>query len=100
MVDLARWEDYGTYLGNEPDLNNDFSKVDNVKFKVGCELPESDFSNPYVVVLKKENTQVRHYERFRNPPVYYSGYAEYPQSLTLEDFSDGKYVAVRIANLK
>lgn len=99
-VDMARWQDYGTYLGNEPDLNNDFSKVSTVKFKVGCELPEQDFLNPYIVVLKKANTQTRYYERMRNPPVYYTGPTGYPQNLSLEDFTNGDYVAIKIANLK
>lgn len=98
-VDMARWSDYGTYLGNEPDLKNDFSKVSTVKFKLGCELPESDFSKPYIVVLKKANTQVRNEERMRNPPIYYYGSAGYPQSLNIDDFNNGEYVAVKIANL-
>lgn len=97
-VDMARWSDYGTYLGNEPDLKNDFSKVSTVKFKVGLELPESDFSKPYIVVLKKDNTQIRHEDRMRNPPVYYNGAPNYPQTLTLDDFTNGNYVALKIAN--
>lgn len=98
-VDMARWSDYGTYLGNEPDLKNDFSKVSTVKFKLGCELPESDFSKPYIVVLKKVNSQVRNEERMRNPPIYYYGDAGYPQSLTIDDFNGENYVAIKIANL-
>lgn len=98
-VQMARWQDYGTYLGNEPDLNNDFSKVSTVKFKLGLELPETDFSKPYILVLKKENTQIRHTERMRNPPVYYTGEAGYPAILTIDDFSNGGYVAIKIANL-
>lgn len=98
-INMARWSDYGTYLGNEPDLKNDFSKVSTVKFKVGLELPESGFSKPYVVVLKKENSQVRNEDRMSNPPIYYYGEANYPQTLTLNDFTDGNYVALKIANL-
>lgn len=98
-VDMARWSDYGTYLGNEPDLKNDFSKVSTVKFKLGCELPEEVFSKPYIVVLKKANTQVRNEERFRNPPIYYSGNAGYPQTLNIDDFNNDNYVAIKIANI-
>lgn len=98
-VDMARWSDYGTYLGNEPDLKNDFSKVSTVKFKLGCELSEDVFSKPYIVVLKKANTQIRNEERMRNPPIYYFGDAGYPQSLNIDDFNDGNFVAVKIANL-
>lgn len=98
-VDMARWSDYGTYLGNEPDLKNDFSKVSTVKFKLGCELPEDVFSKPYIVVLKKANTQARNEERMRNPPIYYYGEAGYPQTLTIDDFNNGNYVAIKIANI-
>ncbi len=98
-VQMGKWQDYGTYLGNEHDLKNDFSKVSTVKFKLGLELPDADFSKPYILVLKKENTQVRHYERMRNPPIYYQGSAGYPNSLTIENFSNGNYIAVKIANL-
>lgn len=98
-IEMARWDDYGTYLGNYNDNNNDFSKVSTVKFKLGCELPEEDFAKPYVVVLKKSNTQSRHYNRFANPPISYSGSAGYPQILKLDNFTDGDYVAIKVANL-
>lgn len=98
-VQMGRWQDYGTYLGNEHDLKNDFSKVSTVKFKLGLELPDADFSVPYIIVMKKTNTQARHYERFRNPPVYYEGNAGYPQILNMDNFSNGEFVAIKIANL-
>ncbi len=98
-VQMGRWRDYGAYLGNEHDLNNDFSKVSTVKFKLGLELPDEDFTKPYVVVLKKANTQRYHYNRMDNPPISYKGDADYPSTLTIEDFSDGDYVAIKIANL-
>lgn len=98
-VQMGRWQDYGTYLGNEPDLKNDFSKVSTVKFKLGLELPDANFSAPYIIVLKKANTQVRHSERFRNPPIYYDGNAGYPQTLNIDNFNQGDYVAIKIANL-
>lgn len=98
-VNMARWSDYGTYLGNEPDLKNDFSKVSTVKFKLGCELPEDVFSKPYIVVLKKANTQVRNEDRMRNPPINYYGAAGYPQTLSIDDFNNGDYVAIKIANI-
>ena len=98
-IEFARWDNYGSYLGNEPDTRNDFSKVNTVSFKLGCEVNESILNKPYVIVLKKSNTQSRHYERFENPPITYSGEANYPASLSIEDFSNN-YVAIRVANLK
>ncbi len=98
-VQMGRWQDYGTYLGNEHDLNNDFSKVSTVKFKLGLELSDADFTAPYIVVLMKENTQIRNYERFRNPPIYYEGKDGYPQTLDIDKFNNGNYIAIKIANL-
>lgn len=98
-VNFARWSDYGCYLGNEPDLKNDFSKVSTVKFRVGAQLEDIYFKKPYVIVLKKANTLSRHYDRFENPPVSYYGDASYPSTLTIDNFNNGKYVALKIANL-
>lgn len=98
-VNFARWSDYGCFLGNEPDLKNDFSKVNTVKFRVGAELEDIYFKKPYIVVLKKANTLSRHYERFDNPPVSYYGDAGYPSTLKIDDFNNGQYVALKIANL-
>ncbi len=97
-IQFARWDDYGTYLGNEPDLHNDFAKVSTVKFKLGCETNEDVFTKPYMVVLKLANTQERHYDRFQNPPYWYTGDHGYPSSLAIDDFKSN-YKAVKIANL-
>ena len=97
-IEFARWDDYGTYLGNEPDFHNDFAKVNTVKFKLGCELPERILSKSYIVVIKLENTQSREYDRFGNPPYSYKGNAKYPSTLTIDDFKSN-YKAVKIANL-
>lgn len=98
-VNFARWSDFGCYLGNEPDLKNDFSKVSTVKFRVGAQLEDIYFKKPYVIVLKKANTLSRHYDRFENPPVSYYGDASYPSTLTIDNFNNGKYVALKVANL-
>lgn len=97
-IEFARWDDYGSYLGNEPDNHNDFAKVNTVKFKLGCEVPESVLSKPYIVVMKLANTQTRNYDNLRNPPYWYSGNSGYPSSLTIEDFNTD-YKAVKISNL-
>ena len=98
-VEFARWSDYGHYLGNYHDNINDFAKVNTVKFRVGAQIEDDYFKKPYVVVLKKANTLSRHYDRYENPPVSYSGDANYPSSLTIEDFNKGIYVALKVANL-
>lgn len=97
-IEFARWDDYGSYLGNEPDNHNDFAKVNTVKFKLGCEVSADIFAKPYIVVLKLSNTQERNYDRFRDPAYWYSGTAGYPSSLSIEDFNSD-YKAVKISNL-
>lgn len=98
-TEFNRWEDYGTYLGNYHDSHNDFAKVNTVRFKLGLQLSDEKLSKPYAIVLMKKNALVRGYERFRNPPVYYSGSADYPSTLSVNDFGN-KYTIVKRYNLK
>lgn len=101
IVRFTRWRDYGSYLGNYSDNGNDFSKVSSVNFKIGYEASEETAKKPYAIVLLKENTLLRQYERFDNPPVSYTGRVDYPYSLRLEDFTkeDSHYVVIKVANL-
>lgn len=100
-TEFARWKDYGTYLGNTHDFGNDFAKTSSVRFKIGAEVSEDIIKGPYALIMKKENVLNRNYDRFKNPPVSYSGYVSYPSTLRLEDFTkDGSaFVVVKIANL-
>lgn len=101
LIRFARWEDYGTYLGNYHDNGNDFSKTSTVKFKLGTEVSKDVTQKAYAVVLKKDNCMTRKYDRFNNPPVSYSGSSNYPGILKLDDFTceDSEYAVVKIANL-
>ena len=98
-TEFNHWEDYATYLGNYHDSHNDFSKVNTVKFKLGLQVSDEILARPYAIVLMKKNVLIRQYERFRNPPVYYSGDANYPSSLSLERFKSN-YVMIKRFNLK
>lgn len=98
-VEFARWEDYGTYLGNYHDSHNDFAKVNTVKFKVGLQVPDRILSAPYALVVKKENCLSRSYNKYDNPPVKYQGNASYPQTLSVDDFKE-QYILVQIKNIK
>lgn len=98
-TEFNRWEDYATYLGNYHDSHNDFAKVNTVKFKLGVQISDEKLSKPYAIVLMKKNVLSRGYERFRNPPVYYSGSAGYPSTLSVSDFAN-KYTMVKRYNLK
>lgn len=98
-TEFNRWEDYATYLGNYHDSHNDFAKVNTVKFKLGLQVSDEILVNPYAIVLMKKNVLTRQYDRFRNPPVYYNGDADYPSTLSLESFNS-KYVLIKRFNLK
>lgn len=100
-TEFARWDDYGSYLGNTHDFGNDFAKTSSVRFKIGKEVPEDLVKGPYALVMKKENSLSRLYKEFDNPPVSYIGMVDYPSSLSLEDFTkdNSQYSVVKIANL-
>ena len=99
MTRYARWRDYGAYLGNYSDSQNDFSKVSTVRFKLGCEVPADMLSRPYAIVAMRRNVLSEHYERFNNPPQSWTGSAAYPPVLALDNFTSGQYIIVRLANI-
>lgn len=98
-TEFARWRDYGAYLGNYHDSSNDFAKVSTVKFKLGLQVSNEKLSQPYAIVLKKTNALTYHYDRFENPPISYIGSANYPPTLTLDNFKKS-YVLIKRYNLK
>ena len=96
---FARWEDYGTYLGNYHDSRNDFAKVSTVKFKIGVQISDGVLSKPYAIVVKNENGLTSSYDRYKNPPKSYVGSVSYPRTLSVEDFTKN-YTLVKTYNLK
>ena len=98
LTRFARWEDYGTYLGNYHDSHNDFAKVSTVKFKLGIEVSEDVLRGPYAIVVKKVNALTSSYDRYENPPKSYTGIVSYPSTLIIDDFSND-YVLVKMNNL-
>ncbi len=100
-VRFAYWQDYGHYLGNYPDYGNDFAKTSTIRFKLGDEVSTELTTKPYAIVLKKTNVLSKKYDRYKNPPVSYSGYIDYPYKLSLDDFTgdNARYVIIKIANL-
>lgn len=96
---FARWDDYGSYLGNDADFNNDFAKVNTVRFKIGEQISIDESKQPFVIVMKKENALERYHESFSHPEYRYVGAADFKQFLSIEDFQDGGlYVAVKRYN--
>ena len=100
QTEYARWSDYGAYLGNYHDNSNDFSKVSTIKFKLGAEVEESIVKGAYAIVMYNGNVLSEEYDRWKNPPQYWIGSAPFESSLTLDSFSNNKYILVKLTNLK
>lgn len=96
---FVRWEDYGSYLGNDADYGNDFAHTSTISFSCGLQVPNSDLDDEAVfVVVKNTNCFARNTNRFGNPPVsYVEGSCNVKQTLTLDDFDNG-YTVVKIFN--
>lgn len=98
-TEYARWSDYGCYLGNYHDSRNDFAKVSTVHFNLGCEVSTDILTKPYAIIVMNKNVLSENYDRFKNPPQYWTGYAAYPNQLSIHDF-EMNYTLVKIYNLK
>lgn len=95
---FRRWEDYGTYLGNNADYGNDFAQTKTINFNLGDQIQESDFKGfPIYVVMQKTKAYHRVQERFDNPPISYKqDDYDYKIVLTPQDFSEsGDYVLIK-----
>lgn len=99
QTEYARWRDYGAYLGNYHDTHNDFSKVSTVSFKLGAEVSQDITRGAYAIVMYNENVLIEQYNRFKNPPKYWTGSAPFASTLTIDSF-ETNYVLIKIFNLK
>lgn len=68
---FTRWEDYGTYLGNDADFGNDFAHTATIPFKIGLEVGKSDLKSPVYILALKNTCVVRNEDRFQQPAVKY-----------------------------
>ena len=70
---FKRWEDFGTFLGNYHDSSNDFAKTASIPFTIGAHTSNENLENrPLYIIATKFGCLNRNYERFKNPPVYYT----------------------------
>jgi len=99
-VRFYQWKDYGTYLGNYSDFNNDFSKVSKINFSIGVQISNEVLSGAYAIICKNSNELYREYERFDNPPISYVGTTNYPYNLSIESFNSDQYTLIKLYNLK
>ncbi len=98
MTKLARWDDYGSYLGNDADFNNDFAKVNTVKFKLGIQVDEEILKKPFVVLLRNQCALSRNENRYNNPPISYVGSCGFEQEVTVDSIQAGNYTVIKKYN--
>lgn len=99
IVKYARWEDYGTYLGNYTDYSNSFAKVSTVRFKLGAEISADVAQESFAIVMINKNVLSENYDRWNNPPQYWSTYGNFPSVLTVSSF-DNQFTLIKTYNLK
>ncbi len=94
--EFRRWEDYGTYLGNNADYGNDFAHSKTIPFNLGLQVSDDKFVGKTVyVVLKKTNCFARIKKDYGNPEIQYSeGNCSAKRTLKVEDF-DKDYVLLK-----
>jgi len=94
-----RWEDYGSYLGNDADYSNDFSRTATIRFSPGAQLEMDSYNKyPTFLLVKKSNCVYRNEDKFGNPPVsYLNSNCNHDQSLTV-DMATEDYFTIKIFN--
>ena len=97
---FVRWKDYGTYLGNHTDFNNDFAHTSTIPFTLGASVSSEILKNPIYLVITKEGCHSRGYKRFENPPVYYlpNSCTSLKRELLVKDFSDKSLEVLKVVN--
>lgn len=94
--EFRRWEDYGSYLGNNADYGNDFAHSKTIPFNLGLEVSDDKFDGKTVyIVLKKTGCFERRKKNYGNPEIQYSeGLCKTKKILKVEDF-DNDYVLLK-----
>ncbi len=97
--EFSRWEDYGSYLGNDADFGNDFAHTKTIPFSCGLSISVNVMNeSPVFVVVKKTHCFYRFIDQLGNPPVkYIAGDCKIKNELTIDDF-DSEYILVKIFN--
>lgn len=57
--EYASWTSYGAKIGNYSDDSHDFAKVNNIKYKLACEISKDLTSKPLIMLAKKDETSVK-----------------------------------------
>lgn len=88
---LARWGDFGRYLGNHRDNDNDFAFRESIPFTLGFEISQSSLNN-YAIFIVAHNSpcvERRTGIGFRPSVQFRSGDCIVRDRLTVDDFDRG-----------
>lgn len=70
---LSYWQDYGMYLGNNPDWNNDFAHTEKIRFDIGLEVEKNNIKGyPLYIMALNSPCVTREEDRFKQPVVKYN----------------------------
>lgn len=94
--EFRRWEDYGSYLGNDADYGNDFAHSKTIPFNLGLQVSDDNFVGKTVyIVMKKTGCFERTKKDYGNPEIQYKeGICSVKRTLKVEDF-DNDYVLLK-----
>lgn len=94
--EFRRWEDYGSYLGNNADYGNDFAHSKTIPFNLGLQVSDDKFVGKTVyIVMKKTGCFERKKKDYGNPEIQYSeGICSANRILKVEDF-DNDYILLK-----
>jgi len=95
-----RWQNYGTYLGNYADYDNDFAHVATIPFGAYEQIDDSDFLQPIYIVGHKIGCFERNEDRFKEPAVQYLSGCDVKNDLTEADFLQDYVLLKVLANRK
>ena len=97
--EFYRWDDYGNYLGNNHDFDNDFEYSSSVMFTAAVQVSESTLeSYPVFVLVGKENCFYRTPDEYETPDIkYVEGSCTVRQTLSVEQ-AQSQYALIEIFN--
>jgi tetratricopeptide (TPR) repeat protein len=97
--EFYRWSDYGNYLGNNHDFDNDFEYSSSVMFTAAVQVSENTLeSYPVFVLVGKENCFYRTPDEYETPDIKYAeGSCTSRQTLSVEQ-AQSQYALIEIFN--
>lgn len=87
IIEFRRWDSFGSYLGNNSDIGNDFSKSDSVQFAAGVQIEIADLGANYLYVLFTKAPHLTRHESRNQPPVSYDGDCDAPEQLSVSELT-------------